>query len=343
MLQAIRNLVDGAQAGDRFFFHYAGHAGQIENKNFSEEDGLDECIIPSDGESRMIRDNELRWCLVDPLPIGSNLIVRFSPHAPSSLKPRPVNFPTNQAIFDSCHSASLLDLEHLRCNQVYVPWVSKGKRKSDSRWNANDYLSAFSRNIYQHKRVSHDGVAARRASVHQLSNPTPNYRRLSINTGRSIFELEESETWYDSPSSPIKRLSGEKANVISISASKDEQISWEDADGGSMTKALVNILKANPHPPLVHLLRDISHELHDLYLKLHTSSRIYRKRVRELNKRRARRGLSPYEIPVVPRPEMDNFQDPQESTHEKDPVVLHHWKEHIDSLRQLFSGGSSEA
>ncbi|KAG6914795.1 hypothetical protein DXG01_015254 [Tephrocybe rancida] len=112
-ISAIKTLIDGAQSGDRFFFHYAGHAAQVENKNFSEEDGLDEYIIPSDGPSRMIKDNELRRHLVDPLPVGSNLV----------------------AIFDSCHSASLLDLEHLRCNQVYVPWISKGKRKSDSRLN----------------------------------------------------------------------------------------------------------------------------------------------------------------------------------------------------------------
>jgi hypothetical protein len=55
------------------------------------------------------------------------------------------------AIFDSCHSGTLLgaypptyhalthraaDLEHDECNAVYVPWVSKGERKSRTLWDA---------------------------------------------------------------------------------------------------------------------------------------------------------------------------------------------------------------
>ena len=30
----------------------------------------------------------------------------------------------------------LADLEHFRCNRVYVPWMNKGRRRSNSRWNA---------------------------------------------------------------------------------------------------------------------------------------------------------------------------------------------------------------
>ena len=66
----------------------------------------------------------LRKWLVNPLPKGSALT----------------------AIFDSCNSGTLLgnvsahtlsgvaytqkDLEHYECNDVYRPWVNKGKRKS---------------------------------------------------------------------------------------------------------------------------------------------------------------------------------------------------------------------
>ncbi|KAJ7209027.1 caspase domain-containing protein [Mycena haematopus] len=114
ILRAIDDLVRGARKGDRFFFHYCGHTTQVENRSNSEEDGMDECLVPVDGEANKIVDNELRRHLVVPLPVGSSLV----------------------AVFDSCHSASLLDLAHFRCNRVYVPWLSKGRRRSDERWNA---------------------------------------------------------------------------------------------------------------------------------------------------------------------------------------------------------------
>ncbi|KAK7447393.1 hypothetical protein VKT23_014103 [Stygiomarasmius scandens] len=59
-----------------------------------------------------IQYDVLKELLVDRLPIGNHLM----------------------AVFDSLafHSQSLLDLEHWRCNRVYVPWISKGRRKSDS-------------------------------------------------------------------------------------------------------------------------------------------------------------------------------------------------------------------
>ncbi|KAJ7155162.1 caspase domain-containing protein [Mycena filopes] len=114
ILRAIDDLVRGARKGDRFFFHYCGHTTQIENRSNSEEDGMDECLVPIDGEANRIMDNELRRHLVAALPVGSTLV----------------------AVFDSCHSASLLDLAHFRCNRVYVPWLSKGRRRSDERWNA---------------------------------------------------------------------------------------------------------------------------------------------------------------------------------------------------------------
>ncbi len=42
--------------------------------------------------------------LVDNLPIGASLL----------------------AIFDTCHSGTLLDLNHYACNQVWYPWCNNG-------------------------------------------------------------------------------------------------------------------------------------------------------------------------------------------------------------------------
>lgn len=72
---------------------------------------MDEVLLAVDHEGtknkgRYIVDNTLRKLLVDALPPGARLI----------------------AIFDACHSGTILDLDHYDCNALYHPWVSKGIR-----------------------------------------------------------------------------------------------------------------------------------------------------------------------------------------------------------------------
>ncbi|KAI0353866.1 hypothetical protein OH77DRAFT_554558 [Trametes cingulata] len=121
ILAQIAKLVDGLQrnSGDRIVFFYAGHTGQLPSDSINEEDGFDECLHPayhkswtSDQEPEIILDNDLRRHLVDPLPEGASLT----------------------AIFDSCHSGTLLDLDHYLCDAVYFPWLSRGRRRSRSLW-----------------------------------------------------------------------------------------------------------------------------------------------------------------------------------------------------------------
>ncbi|GBE88812.1 predicted protein [Sparassis crispa] len=106
----LAKLVEGAQRGDRFVFLFAGHSDQTVNKTGSEDDGLDEQVVTLDGK---IIDNDLHELLVKPLPPGAHLT----------------------AIFDSCHSGTMLDLPHYDCNRVVVPWVSKVYQHPErSRW-----------------------------------------------------------------------------------------------------------------------------------------------------------------------------------------------------------------
>ncbi|KAJ3715104.1 peptidase C14, caspase domain-containing protein [Lentinula raphanica] len=139
----MRRLVADARRGDHFFFHYSGHVVQTENEDRTEEDGKDECLVPSDsdGVHNLVKDDELRSVLVDRLPRGSQLV----------------------AVLDSCHSGSLLDLEHYRCNRVWVPWISKGRRKSDPI--RNNVIRHNAMIVYQHKRISDDRVKERKTTV----------------------------------------------------------------------------------------------------------------------------------------------------------------------------------
>ncbi|KAI0261895.1 caspase domain-containing protein [Gloeopeniophorella convolvens] len=111
MIRELKRLVSDASSGDKFTFLYSGHSDQqpAGGDPDEEEDGQDEVIITSD-EQRII-DN----ILVMPLPVDCSLL----------------------AILDTCHSGTMLDLPHHHCNNVYVPWQSKGERRTQTMLNKN--------------------------------------------------------------------------------------------------------------------------------------------------------------------------------------------------------------
>eukprot|EP01061_Rhynchopus_euleeides_P034559 TRINITY_DN5839_c0_g2_i2.p2 TRINITY_DN5839_c0_g2~~TRINITY_DN5839_c0_g2_i2.p2 ORF type:complete len:349 (+),score=151.81 TRINITY_DN5839_c0_g2_i2:54-1100(+) len=89
IIDGIRWLVDGAQAGDCLFFHYSGHGGQKRDYSGEEEDGKDETLIPEDYRNAgVIKDDELFEILVQALPMGVRLV----------------------CLMDCCHSGTVLDL-----------------------------------------------------------------------------------------------------------------------------------------------------------------------------------------------------------------------------------------
>lgn len=93
ILQGIKWLVQDASANSRLWISYSGHGSWTwdNSKNSEEVDRRDETIVPCDYEqSGQILDDELKRILVDVLPEKSRLT----------------------AIFDSCHSGTVLDLPH---------------------------------------------------------------------------------------------------------------------------------------------------------------------------------------------------------------------------------------
>merc|ERR1712020_719073 len=80
------------QPNDSMFFHYSGHGSQTYDSDGDEVDGNDETICPVDYNSAgQIVDDEMNAILVQQLPRGARLT----------------------AIFDSCHSATALDLPYV--------------------------------------------------------------------------------------------------------------------------------------------------------------------------------------------------------------------------------------
>jgi hypothetical protein len=327
IVEEIQNLVKDAEENDRFFFHFAGHSDQEDTDDIEEEDGKNEYILSCDGGQ--IYDDELRSRLAEPLPAGSSLI----------------------AVFDSCHSGSLLDLKHFRCNRVYVPWVNKGDRKTKSLWNQSKRLRAkismrrpplanvnmkMNRPSLQWAKNSIDQVLqSPRDSLPQspLDTSAQQRKKLAIITDLAdVPSPRQTALWIDSPtdrkrcSSPIalyctgfcrdnlqtfRNQQVLKADVISISSAEDSQMSWEDPNGQSMTQALVKLLNETPNPRFDELMTAISHDIHRYYVDLHSRAREYRKLIQRLNSQKIKQGKKPR---AGDRVEMNNFQELQLSS-----------------------------
>jgi hypothetical protein len=92
MIRAMKWLVADAQPNDALFLHYSGHGGQTPDEDGDEEDGYDEVIYPVDyKQAGHIVDDEIHFHVVRPLRAGVRLT----------------------AIFDSCHSGSVMDLPYI--------------------------------------------------------------------------------------------------------------------------------------------------------------------------------------------------------------------------------------
>ncbi|TEB32261.1 hypothetical protein FA13DRAFT_293209 [Coprinellus micaceus] len=101
ILTKLDELVHGAQPGDSFFFHFSGQSVEKSADGTDKESAMSQVIVTYDNQT--IDDAILKEKLIARLPAGSRLT----------------------AVFDTCHSAPMLDLKHYRCNRAYVPWADK--------------------------------------------------------------------------------------------------------------------------------------------------------------------------------------------------------------------------
>ncbi|KAI0290173.1 caspase domain-containing protein [Russula brevipes] len=308
MIRELRRLVSGAGPGDKFVFLYSGHSDQQPSYDEPEveEDGQDEVIITCD-EQRII-DNELKHILVDGLPDDCFLV----------------------AIFDTCHSGTMLDLPHYYCNAVYVPWISRGDRRTKTLQNRIGRNLAFGffglpalpsrrhtsiANVLDSRR--HNGTPSGsqfRANTEIASSVSRNQREMSVEAdphqarGRSAYRPIASpspQQRYDSPDCRVcdgwcDYNSEPHATVLSLSACADLQRAWE-GPRGSLTAVLCDFLKINPLPSYQALMSHVNFQVHTNCRALHEYTRY--------EKKKAARGEGPGFDG-----ELNNFQAPQLSS-----------------------------
>ncbi|THU97832.1 hypothetical protein K435DRAFT_857280 [Dendrothele bispora CBS 962.96] len=131
IINQLEKFIQPDEPNTRYFFLYAGHSRQIPCKDGTEEDGLNECIVPSDAfdvynlpddkleekgnaAEKFIMDDILYEYLVQPLEqLDSSRLT---------------------AVLDTCHSGTLLDLPHYRCNR-YIQRFTAIKRRVHRRFN----------------------------------------------------------------------------------------------------------------------------------------------------------------------------------------------------------------
>ena len=88
ILNTFKLLLVNAVAGDVLVFHYSGHGSYVKDTNRDEMDGYDEAIVSRD--MKYILDDEFKSLLVNYLKKDVTLF----------------------ALFDSCHSGTMLDLKY---------------------------------------------------------------------------------------------------------------------------------------------------------------------------------------------------------------------------------------
>jgi len=222
ILEEMKKLVADAQPGDGFFFHYSGHGGQSADHSFLEEDGNNETICPMDYPTNgQIVDDTLHDILCRPLPEGAHLF----------------------AIFDSCHSGTVLDLPYLYKDEHNSKY--KKAHKAEGSGFLSRHLSGWSLGSFM------------------------SVERLAISVGTHVVGEGIHQTKKHVRRQIMEHKNTTKANVLQISGCRDEQTSADTNMGegstGAMSYAFIKAMEGalggipDTWAELISDMRDILH------------------------------------------------------------------------------------
>ncbi|EPS95938.1 hypothetical protein FOMPIDRAFT_1168066 [Fomitopsis schrenkii] len=215
MIHAFQWLVRDAQPNDSLFLHYSGHGGLTKDLDGDEESGYDEVIYPVDfKQNGQIIDDELHDLLVKPLPQGCRLT----------------------AIFDSCHSGSVMDLPYVYSHE------GKIKEPNLAAEAAQGLLGAVS----SYARGDIGGM---------IGSVTNVFKGV---TGANQGARERARQTKTSP-----------ADVICWGGCKDQQTSADTFEGGqatgAMSYAFMTVLRQNKQQSYQQLLVNVRNVLFEKY------------------------------------------------------------------------------
>ncbi|KAM0521834.1 hypothetical protein ACHAPE_002396 [Trichoderma viride] len=211
---AMHWLVDGARPNDSLFLHYSGHGGQTEDQDGDEEDGSDEVIYPVDFQTAgHIVDDEIHSRVVKPLQAGVRLT----------------------AIFDSCHSATVMDLPY----------------------------------VYSTKGVLKEPNLAKEAGQGLLGAISSYASGDIAGVTSSLMGFAKQAFGGDGAYKKTVATRTSSADVVMWSGSKDDQTSADAFVGteatGAMSWAFISALKANSNQSYVELLNSVREILETKY------------------------------------------------------------------------------
>lgn len=214
IIRGMQWLVKGAQPNDSLFLHYSGHGGQTEDLDGDEDDGYDETIYPVDYQrAGMIVDDEMYAILVRPLLPGVRLT----------------------ALFDSCHSGTVLDLPYV--------YSAKGVLKEPNLLSeaGSGLLSAFT-----------SYTQGDMGKV--MSTMSGLFKRVS--NGNKGYEK-------------TKQTKTAPCDAIMISGCKDSQTSADAMENGratgAMSHAFISVMSRNPNQSYITLLSSMRDVLQGKY------------------------------------------------------------------------------
>ncbi|OAX36776.1 hypothetical protein K503DRAFT_279173 [Rhizopogon vinicolor AM-OR11-026] len=165
-------------------------------------------------EFRMItRSQTLKKRLVKPLPRGSQLF----------------------ALFDSCHSDTILDLDHHKCNKLHSGGTGTGTRRKS----LTDFF--FPDRVSRPKTLRNPSLTLNSVLIRPHS-PTSWLPHMFVDSPPSALRRVLS------PDSWINKCTGncpkpeeqQEAHVVSLSACRDNENAYDDNEtGGTMTKFFI--------------------------------------------------------------------------------------------------------
>ncbi|GJE85398.1 caspase domain-containing protein [Phanerochaete sordida] len=301
IVAAIEDFMHDVQPGDRRVFFFAGHGYQIVSRTGTEDDNRDEVILvdPAYGEpvctgtrktldpymlkegdpdkkklEGIITDNYLREKLVDRLPPGARLV----------------------AIFDTCHSGTMLDLDH------HWKWQRLPRRASRSRSGSGYALVGAS--------GRHMWLVARAYGKFLLIAKRRSSARVDAPVAKPVIELSDCKTWLADAAERLPCLSPVSetprclspvseqpqclspvsmpqlvpafprgpgpvvAEVVSISSAMDKELAWAFED--TMLSVLLDILKESKEgsrPKMIKVMERVQLRTRDIRVTLVDQSR----------------------------------------------------------------------